>query len=386
MSSKTLGHAGGTAGLAAGSITIVSVVGARPNFMKIAPIAHRLALRREVRHVLVHTGQHYDQNMSKVFFEDLEIPEPQIHLGVGSGSHAQQTARVMMQFEDVVLREKPDMVVVVGDVNSTMAATLVASKLGVPVAHVEAGLRSFDRTMPEEINRIVTDAVADLLLTPSRDGDENLQREGVDPARIRFVGNVMIDTLLKFLPRARATRAWEAYGVGKGGYALVTLHRPSNVDDAATLGALLRVLERVGQTLPVLFPIHPRTRKMAQEFGIAPAASAVRMIDPVGYLEFIALEDAARVVLTDSGGIQEETTVLGVPCLTLRTNTERPVTVSAGTNRLVGQDPAAIWNAVQDVLSRPAGPGRVPEFWDGQAGERVVQALLEFVAVRCSGR
>jgi UDP-N-acetylglucosamine 2-epimerase (non-hydrolysing) len=325
MSSKTLRHAAGTDGLAAGSITIVSVVGARPNFMKIAPIAHRLALRPEVRHVLVHTGQHYDQNMSKVFFEDLEIPEPQIHLGVGSGSHAQQTARVMMQFEDVVLREKPDMVVVVGDVNSTMAATLVASKLGVPVAHVEAGLRSFDRTMPEEINRIVTDAVADLLLTPSRDGDENLRREGVDPARIRFVGNVMIDTLLKFLPRARATRAWEAHGVAKGGYALVTLHRPSNVDDAATLGALLRVLERVGQTLPVLFPIHPRTRKMAQEFGIAPAAAAVRMIDPVGYHEFIALEDAARVVLTDSGGIQEETTVLGVPCLTLRANTERPV-------------------------------------------------------------
>jgi UDP-N-acetylglucosamine 2-epimerase (non-hydrolysing) len=196
----------------------------------------------------------------------------------------------------------------------------------------------------------------------------------------------MIDTLLKFLPRARATRAWEAHGVGKGGYALVTLHRPSNVDDAATLGALLRVLERVGQTLPVLFPIHPRTRKMVQEFGIAPDAAAVRMIDPVGYLEFIALEDAARVVLTDSGGIQEETTVLGVPCLTLRANTERPVTVSAGTNRLVGQDPTAIWNAVQDVLSRPAGPARVPEFWDGQAAERVVQALLEFVAARCSRR
>jgi UDP-N-acetylglucosamine 2-epimerase (non-hydrolysing) len=384
MSSKTLRQTTGTAGLQAGSITIVSVVGARPNFMKIAPIVHRLALRPEVRHVLVHTGQHYDQNMSKVFFEDLEIPEPQIHLGVGSGSHAQQTARVMMQFEAVVLREKPDMIVVVGDVNSTMAATLVASKLGVPVAHVEAGLRSFDRTMPEEINRMVTDAIADLLLTPSRDGDENLRREGVDPARIRFVGNVMIDTLLKFLPRARATRAWEAHGVGKGGYALVTLHRPSNVDDAATLGALLRVLERVGQTLPVLFPIHPRTRKMVQEFGIAPAAAAVRMIDPVGYLEFIALEDAARVVLTDSGGIQEETTVLGVPCLTLRANTERPVTVSAGTNRLVGQDPTAIWNAVQDVLSRPAGPARVPEFWDGQAAERVVQALLEFVAARCS--
>jgi UDP-N-acetylglucosamine 2-epimerase (non-hydrolysing) len=386
MSSKTLRHGSGAATAPARPITIVSVVGARPNFMKIAPIVHRLAARPEVRHVLVHTGQHYDQNMSKVFFEDLEIPAPQIHLGVGSGSHAQQTARVIMEFEGVVLREKPDMVVVVGDVNSTMAATLVATKLGVPVAHVEAGLRSFDRTMPEEINRIVTDSIADLLLTPSRDGDENLRREGVDPARIRFVGNVMIDTLLKFLPRAQATRAWETYGVSKGGYALVTLHRPSNVDDAATLGALLRVLERVGAHLPVLFPIHPRTRKMVQEFGVAPQPGAVRLIDPVGYLEFVALESAARVVLTDSGGIQEETTVLGVPCLTLRTNTERPVTVTDGTNRLVGQDPTAIWNAVQDVLATAPGPVRVPEYWDGEAAERVVRAILEFVAVRCSGR
>jgi UDP-N-acetylglucosamine 2-epimerase (non-hydrolysing) len=379
--------AAGAAGAAAGApITILSVVGARPNFMKIAPIAHRLALRPEIRHLLVHTGQHYDQNMSKVFFQDLEIPEPQIHLGVGSGSHAQQTARVMMQFEDVVLREKPDMVVVVGDVNSTLAATLVASKLGVPVAHVEAGLRSFDRTMPEEINRLVTDAIADLLLTPSRDGDENLLREGVDPARIRFVGNVMIDTLLKFLPRARATCAWEAYGVEKGRYALVTLHRPSNVDDAATLGGLLQLMERVGQQAPVLFPIHPRTRKMAQEFGVVPQTDAVRLIDPVGYLEFVALQDGARLVLTDSGGIQEETTVLNVPCLTLRANTERPVTVSQGTNRLVGQDPAAIWKAVQEVLAAPPAPARVPEYWDGQAAERVVCAILEFVAARRSAR
>jgi len=387
MSSKTTARQDAHAtGGAAATITILSVVGARPNFMKIAPIVHRLATRPEVRHVLVHTGQHYDQNMSKVFFEDLEIPEPQIHLGVGSGSHAQQTARVMMQFEEIVLREKPDIVVVVGDVNSTLAATLVASKLGVAVAHVEAGLRSFDRTMPEEINRLVTDAIADLLLTPSRDGDENLLREGVDPARIRFVGNVMIDTLLKFLPRARATRAWEAYGVPHRGYALVTLHRPSNVDDAATLGGLLRLLDRIAARVPVLFPIHPRTRKMAQEFGILPENEAVRLIDPVGYLEFVALEDAARVVLTDSGGIQEETSVLNVPCLTLRTNTERPVTVTEGTNRLVGQDPTAIWTAVQEVLAQPPGPARAPEYWDGRAAERVVDALLEFVAARCNRR
>jgi len=382
MSAAADGPSGVPASAAGRPVTIVSVVGARPNFMKIAPIVHRLRLRPEVRHVLVHTGQHYDQNMSKVFFEDLEIPEPDIHLGVGSGSHAQQTARVMSQFEEVVLRETPDMVIVVGDVNSTLAATLVASKLGVPVAHVEAGLRSFDRTMPEEINRLVTDAIADLLLTPSRDGDENLIREGVDPARIRFVGNVMIDTLLRFLPRARATRAWTTYGVAKGEYALVTLHRPSNVDARDTLGALLHVLERIGARLPVLFPIHPRTRKMIQEFGLEPRTKQVQLVDPVGYLEFVALEDGARLVLTDSGGIQEETTVLNVPCLTLRNNTERPVTVSSGTNRIVGQDPEVIWNGVVDVLSRPPGPARAPEYWDGHAGERVVVAILEFCAAR----
>jgi UDP-N-acetylglucosamine 2-epimerase (non-hydrolysing) len=371
---------------AAPQITILSVVGARPNFMKIAPIAHRLAARPQVRHVMVHTGQHYDQNMSKVFFQDLEIPEPQIHLGVGSGSHAQQTARVMMAFEEVLLREKPDLVVVVGDVNSTMAATLVASKLDVPVAHVEAGLRSFDRAMPEEINRMVTDAIADLLLTPSRDGDENLLREGVDPARIRFVGNVMIDSLLQFLPRARATRAWEAHGVEPGGYALVTLHRPSNVDDRIVLGGLLQLLGRIAARLPVLFPIHPRTRKMIQEFGLEPGVPNLKLVDPVGYLEFIGLEAGARLVLTDSGGIQEETTVLGVPCLTLRNNTERPVTVTHGTNRIVGQDPEVVWEAAQEILAAKPGPVRVPEYWDGQAAERTVRALLEFVEARRARR
>ena len=375
-----------TAARTARPVTILSVVGARPNFMKIAPIAHQLALRPEVRHVLVHTGQHYDENMSKVFFSDLEIPAPDIHLGVGSGSHAQQTAKVMMAFEAVLEQEKPDLVVVVGDVNSTMAATLVASKLDVPVAHVEAGLRSFDRTMPEEINRIVTDAIADLLLTPSRDGDANLSREGVDPQRIRFVGNVMIDSLLKFLPRARATRAWERYGLRHGEYALVTLHRPSNVDDQETLTRLMQLLGRMAERLPVLFPIHPRTAKMVQEFGLEPRQRALQLAEPIGYLEFIALEEGARVVLTDSGGIQEETTVLGVPCLTLRNNTERPVTVTDGTNRLVGQDPAAIWAAVEAVLGAPRGRARVPEYWDGQAAVRVVTALLEFVATRRARR
>jgi UDP-N-acetylglucosamine 2-epimerase (non-hydrolysing) len=362
--------------------TIVSVVGARPNFMKIAPIAHELARHPEIRHVLVHTGQHYDANMSKVFFEDLEIPHPDIDLGVGSGSHSEQTAKVMQLFEDVVHREKPALVVVVGDVNSTMAATLVAAKLHVPVAHVESGLRSFDRSMPEEINRVVTDAVADLLLTPSRDGDENLRREGVDASRIRFVGNVMIDSVVKFLPRARALQAWRRFGLQPGNYCLVTLHRPSNVDDRAALQEFLDLLGRIGARLPVLFPIHPRTRKMIQEFGLRHDQPGLVLTDPIGYLEFLGLQESARLVLTDSGGIQEETTVLGVPCLTLRANTERPITVTHGTNRVVGQDCSVVWREVEAVLAAGMPERRVPEGWDGRAAERVVHALLEFLAQR----
>jgi UDP-N-acetylglucosamine 2-epimerase (non-hydrolysing) len=284
--------------------------------------------------------------------------------------------------ERVLSNRRPDLVLVYGDVNSTMAAALAAIKLGIRVGHVEAGLRSGDRTMPEEINRIVTDAIADLLLTPSRDGDENLRREGVDGSRIRFVGNVMIDSLLKFLPRARATGAVERAGLQRGEYALVTLHRPSNVDDRDTLAGLLQLLGRIATRMPVVFPIHPRTRKMIQEFDLEPGVPELRLVDPVGYLEFVALEDGARLVLTDSGGIQEETTVLGVPCLTLRNNTERPVTVTDGTNRIVGQDPGAIWKAVEELLDAPARPVKVPEFWDGRAAERIVQALLEFIAAR----
>lgn len=364
--------------------TILSVVGARPNFMKIAPIAHELARHPEVRHVIVHTGQHYDANMSKVFFEDLQIPAPDIDLGVGSGSHSEQTAKVMLLFEGVVLRERPALILVVGDVNSTMAATLVAAKLHVPVAHVEAGLRSFDRSMPEEINRVVTDAVADLLLTPSRDGDENLLREGTDPSRIRFVGNVMIDSLLRFLPRAKVLRAHERFGLEHGNYCLVTLHRPSNVDDRQALRQLLELLGRIGQRLPVLFPIHPRTRKMIDEFGLRHERPGLQLSEPIGYLEFVGLQEGARLVLTDSGGIQEETTVLGVPCLTLRANTERPVTVTCGTNRVVGQDPAVIWREVESILAAPMPERRVPEGWDGKAARRVVSAVLDFIAARQS--
>jgi UDP-N-acetylglucosamine 2-epimerase (non-hydrolysing) len=350
--------------------------------MKIAPIAHELAKRSDVQHIIVHTGQHYDANMSKVFFEDLEIPEPDISLGVGSGSHSEQTARVMLHFEEILLQQRPDMVIVVGDVNSTLAATLVASKLHVPVAHVEAGLRSFDRDMPEEINRLVTDCLADLLLTPSRDGDENLLREGVDPQRIRFVGNVMIDSLLKFLPRARQTHAWEKFGLEHGNYVLVTLHRPSNVDDRSNLANLLQLFGHLAETLPVVFPIHPRTRKMIKEFGLDQDSPGVQLVDPIGYLEFLAMQEGARLVLTDSGGIQEETTVLEVPCLTLRNNTERPVTVTSGTNRVVGQDIATIRAACDDVLSQPRARGRQPELWDGRTAGRIVSELVGFLTQR----
>jgi len=364
---------------------ILSVVGARPNFMKIAPIAHVLAKRSDVQHMIVHTGQHYDANMSKVFFEDLEIPEPDLYLGVGSGSHSVQTAKVMMQFEEVLLQHQPDMVIVVGDVNSTMAATLVATKLHVPVAHVEAGLRSYDRDMPEEINRMVTDAIADLLLTPSRDGDENLIREGVAPERIRFVGNVMIDSLLKFLPKARATRAWKQFGVEHGNYVLVTLHRPSNVDDRQHLSNLLEMFGKLAEQLPVVFPIHPRTRKMISEFGLKHDFAGLQLVEPIGYLDFLAMQEGARLVLTDSGGIQEETTILEVPCLTLRNNTERPVTVTSGTNRIVGQDIAVIRQACEEVLSQPKPAGRVPELWDGHAAERIVTELVDFLVHRRQG-
>ncbi len=359
---------------------LVSVVGARPNFMKLAPLARALAPRSDWTHVIVHTGQHYDANMSDVFFDELEIPTPAMHLGVGSGSHAEQTARVMLAVDDVLNRATPDLMVVVGDVNSTLAATLVASKRGIAVAHVEAGLRSYDRTMPEEINRVLTDQLATLLLTPSADADANLRREGIARERIHCVGNVMIDSLLHALPRARAGRAWERFGLQPSGYALITLHRPSNVDERSMLRDLVEVLDRLAGTLPVLFPVHPRTRKMIAEFDLAPRR--IQLVDPVGYLDFVGLESAARLVLTDSGGIQEETTVLGIPCLTLRANTERPITVSQGTNRIVGQDPARIWAAAEEILATPPPTPRSLEKWDGRAAERILQVFDAFFAAR----
>src|SRR5207249_3822799 len=326
------------------TMKVLNVVGARPNFMKIAPIVDQMKLTPDLTGVLVHTGQHYDEGMSDVFFRDLGIPVPDIHLGVGSGTHAEQTARIMVEFEKVCLGEKPDLVVVVGDVNSTMACSIVAAKLRIPVAHVEAGLRSFDRAMPEEINRLVTDALADLLFTTSRDADENLKREGADPAKIHFVGNVMIDTLLKHRQKAAALNIEKPKQ-----YALVTLHRPSNVDDPNVLGPILEALDQISKTMPVLFPIHPRTRKRVEDFGLS--MNGIRTMEPLGYLEFLNLESTAAVVLTDSGGLQEETTILGVPCLTLRRNTERPVTITHGTNIMVGPHKDRILDAFRSIVN-----------------------------------
>ena len=358
---------------------ILHVVGARPNFMKVAPILAQLRRRSAAQQVLVHTGQHYDTRMSDVFFQDLGMPDPDVHLGVGSGTHAQQTAKVMTEIEPVLERERPDVVVVAGDVNSTIAVALVAAKLGLPVAHVEAGLRSRDWTMPEEINRVLTDRLSHLLFTPSRDGDENLRAEGIDPARVHFVGNVMIDSLQAALPRARESRIHTRLELREKGYALATLHRPANVDDPAALARLLTALATVGEELPVVFPIHPRTRaRLPQGF----AARGVKLVEPLGYLDFLALTAAARLVMTDSGGIQEETTALGVPCLTLRENTERPVTVEVGTNQLVGTDPAKAIAAAREVLAGRGKAGRLPELWDGRAAERVAEVLVRF----CEGR
>ena len=358
---------------------LLHVVGARPNFMKVAPVLQAGNARGGLRQVLLHTGQHYDAAMSDRFFTDLELPAPDVNLGVGSGSHAVQTARIMTEFEPVLDRLAPDWVVVYGDVNSTMACSLVAAKKGVRVAHVEAGLRSRDRGMPEEINRLVTDVIADLLLTPSRDADANLRAEGIPDAKIRFVGNVMVDTLLALRAKAAASAAPEAHGVAGRPYAFCTFHRPSNVDREDVLGEILGALDDLAATMPVIFAIHPRTRQRIGEFGLERLAARVTLLDPLSYLETISLVDRATLVLTDSGGLQEETTVLGVPCLTARPNTERPVTITEGTNRLIPSRRAGINQAVAEVLARRADggfqPGR-PEGWDGRAGERIIAALV----------
>jgi len=347
---------------------ILHVVGARPNFVKAAPVM-RAAKQRGMRQTLVHTGQHYDRNMSEVFFTQLEIPEPDANLEVGSGSHATQTAEIMRRLEPVVLERKPDVVLVYGDVNSTVAAALVCTKLLIRVGHVEAGLRSFDRTMPEEINRIVTDRLSDLLFTPSEDADANLQREGVPTEKICRVGNVMIDSLVRLMPAARKC---SINGLPER-LALVTLHRPSNVDDFENLRKILDSLSQASEQLDIVFPVHPRTRQRIREFGIH--LPKLHLLDPMPYIEFLALQSRATVVITDSGGIQEETTYLGVPCLTLRKNTERPITVTLGTNTLVGEDRDMLVREIKKILAGKGKKGVVPPLWDGHAGERIADLL-----------
>jgi len=361
---------------------IINVCGARPNFMKIAPLMRAYAGYPSIRPLLVHTGQHYDCNMSELFFKQLQIPEPHLNLGVGSGSHAAQTAEIMKRFEPVVLEHRPDWVVVVGDVNSTIACGLVAKKLGVKLAHVEAGLRSFDHTMPEELNRLLTDAISDLLFVTEPSGLENLRREGIADEKVHFVGNVMIDTLRANLKAAEGSTVLEELGLEKGRYNVVTLHRPSNVDEATTFAGIADALDAIQQDLPTVFPMHPRTVKSLPGLGLAERFASMRqlqVIEPLGYLDFLKLMANAAVVLTDSGGIQEETTILGVWCLTVRKNTERPITVTQGTNVVVGTNPDTIVAAYRrrrgEMLSDPS----VPEKWDGRAAERIAAIM----AARC---
>ena len=359
-------------------IDIHLVAGARPNFMKIAPLLTQFEKQPRFRPLLIHTGQHYDASMSRAFFEDLELQPPDINLEVGSDSQARQTGRIMQAYEKLALDRPPDLVMVVGDVNSTVACSLVAAKLHIPVAHVEAGLRSFDRSMPEEINRILTDAISDFLFTTCSDADDNLLREGITPEKVFFVGNVMIDSLMRIREKARRSDVLERLGLKDRSFALMTLHRPSNVDREDTLGGILQAVEQIQTKLPVVFPVHPRSRKMFGRFGLEERIAGLKrlqVVDPLGYIDFVRLMDRARLVLTDSGGIQEETTVLGIPCLTLRQNTERPVTVDRGTNRLVGPDPKRIVTEADRILRQEMPGTHRPPLWDGGAANRIVNIL-----------
>ena len=355
---------------------ILHVVGARPNFMKAAPVMRALGVKPDVGQLLIHTGQHYDPAMSDVFFRQLEMPEPDCNLEVGSGSHAQQTAAVMRAFEPLVLERKPDLVLVYGDVNSTLAAALVCSKAGIRVGHVEAGLRSRDRSMPEEINRLVTDQLSDLLFTPSADADENLRREGIDTEKIHLVGNVMIDTLVRLLPRAAQLHRSH----GSCPYALVTLHRPNNVDDLPWLRDLIATLSELSERLTIIFPVHPRTRLRLQDIGARLATSPrLKLLEPLPYLEFLALQRDAAMVITDSGGVQEETTFLGVPCLTVRENTERPVTLTLGTNQLVGRNLHRLQDSAVAILRQKPDSTRLSSripLWEGHAADRIADVIM----------
>ena len=366
---------------------ILLVAGARPNFMKIAPLLEEMKKTSSFHSLLVHTGQHYDEKMSTLFFDDLGIPKPDINLEVGSGTHAVQTAEIMRRIEPVILQEGPDLVLVVGDVNSTIACALTSVKLGVPVAHVEAGLRSFDRAMPEEINRVLTDAISDILFTTEASANENLVREGISKEKIHFVGNVMIDTLIKHKEQAKKSRILFQLGLKEGAYGLITLHRPSNVDCPEVLERLVGALESVAKHVPLVFPCHPRTISKLRSLGPHwdmkgfnqdNHISGIRLLEPLGYLDFLKMMAGAKVVLTDSGGIQEETTILGVPCITLREQTERPVTVTHGTNVVVGTEECKIVEETLKVLNRTEENCEIPELWDGRASKRITQILLDY--------
>jgi UDP-N-acetylglucosamine 2-epimerase (non-hydrolysing) len=356
------------------------IAAARPNFMKIAPLYHALSRVRWAQPVIVHTGQHYDINMSDAFFLDLSLPKPQVHLGVGSGTHSEQTGRVMMAYEKLLISDRPDLVVVVGDVNSTVAASLAAVKLGVKVAHLEAGLRSFDRTMPEEINRIVTDSIADLLWTPSVDGDENLLKEGIGSEKIERVGNIMIDSLEMLRPIIEKEDAVRKYNLQNGSYGLVTLHRPSNVDSLPLLKKLLNGLVRISEKVPLIFPVHPRTWKNLKDNNLISAVNGhknLHLEEPLSYIPFMSLVFNCKLVITDSGGLQEETTYLGTPCLTLRANTERPITIRQGTNRLCNCK--NLEGYVDEILDNSNAKTKVPDMWDGHTAHRVVESIRRFI-------
>ena len=368
---------------------VITVAGARPNFVKIAPLLHayqsrnsewdRAGSNKRIESVLVHSGQHYDSSMSEVFFRDLNIPPPDINLGIGSGSHAQQTGKAMIAFESVFETQKPDVIVVVGDVNTTLAAALVAAKLRIPLAHVEAGLRSFDRSMPEEINRVLTDALADFLFITEKDAEDHLRNEGIAPDKIFFTGNVMIDSLMDLAKRTDENQAPEQLGLQRQNYALITLHRPETVDQPASLANVLKILSALQTRIPVVFPVHPRTRARldGSPAEIKVGLKSVRLLDPMGYIDFIALMKSARFVITDSGGIQEETTALGIPCITVRKTTERPITVTDGTNVVAGSDPAIVLQYCEKAIRGEWKSGRMPPLWDGKAGERIVRILCE---------
>jgi len=355
---------------------IIHVVGTRPNLIKLAPVWNEIKIQTSYDQMIIHTGQHYDVNMSQVFINELKIPKPNVNINIGSGTHAQQTANIMIKIEHVLEKIKPDLVLIYGDVNSTIAAALVCSKLFIPVGHVEAGLRSFDKTMPEEINRILTDQISDLLFTPSKDGNINLEREGIDKKKIYFVGNVMIDTLFQMLPKANLPNI---KGLCKD-YILVTLHRPSNVDQSKVLISIVNTLKEIGRTNQILFPMHPRTKKMFKEYNIVLSdKDNIKILDPIGYLDFLGLIKNSLVVITDSGGIQEETTYLNIPCLTLRENTERPITINMGTNKLIGLDMVRLQNEITEITNGKIKQGKNPPLWDGKASLRIVNIIQDYL-------